>query len=102
MASVRGKKPPRFCWDVPILVSEALRIIDHCQRHMKQKPNTKLQDLLKSKKAITRRLSGLSKTETNRLAKLNTMLGVLIRGENVQNRRLTTWLNADEYEQIAA
>ena len=51
-----------------------------------------------NKKAITRRLSELSKTETNRLAKLNTMLDVLIRGENVQNRRLATWLTEVEYE----
>jgi hypothetical protein len=55
-----------------------------------------------NKKAINRRLSELSKTETNRLAKLNTMLDVLIRGENVQNRQLQTWLSEDEYEQIAA
>ena len=55
-----------------------------------------------NKKAITRRLSELSKTETNRLAKLNTMLDVLIRGENVQNRQLQTWLSEDEYEKIAA
>ena len=55
-----------------------------------------------SKKAITRRLSELPKTETNRLAKLNTMLDVLIRGEDVQNRQLQTWLSEDEYEQITA
>ena len=30
------------------------------------------------------------------------MLDELSRGENVQNRRLATWLSADEYEQIAA
>jgi hypothetical protein len=41
---------------------------------MQQKPNTKLQDLRKSKKAETRKLSELSKTEKNRLAKLNAML----------------------------
>ena len=38
---------------------------------MKQKPNSKLRDLLKNKKAKTRKLSELSKTEQNRLAKLN-------------------------------
>jgi hypothetical protein len=69
---------------------------------MKQKPNTKLRDLLKSKKAKPRKLSKLSKTEQNRLAKLNLMLDELTRGKNVQNRQLQTWLNADEYEQIAA
>ena len=57
---------------------------------MKQKPNTKLRDLLKSKLAKTRKLSELSNTEQNRLAKLNGMLDELRRGENVQNRRLAT------------
>ena len=92
MASVRGKKPTSFPWDVPVLVSETLSIIKHCQRHMKQKPNTKLRDLLKSKKAKPRKLSELSKTEQNRLAKLNLMLDELKRGKNVQNRRQAKWL----------
>ena len=65
---------------------------------MKQKPNTKLRDLLKSKKAKPRKLSKLSKTEQNRLAKLNLMLDELIRGKNVQNRHLQTWLTEGEYE----
>ncbi|MDC3196841.1 hypothetical protein OAU36_03815 [Gammaproteobacteria bacterium] len=65
---------------------------------MQQKPNTKWRDLLKSKKAKTRKLSELSKTEQNRLAKLNGMLDELRRGENVQNRRLGTWLTEAEYE----
>ena len=47
-----------------------------------------------NKKAKTRKLSELSKTEQNRLA----MLDELRRGENVQNRRLATWLTEDEYE----
>jgi len=65
---------------------------------MKHKPNTKLQDLLKTNPAKTRKLSELSKTEQNRLAKLNGMLDELRRGENVQNRRLATWLTEAEYE----
>ena len=65
---------------------------------MQQKTNTKLLDLLKSKKAKTRKLSELSKIEQNRLAKLNLMLDELIRGKNVQNRRLATWLTEEEYE----
>ena len=65
---------------------------------MQQKPNTKLRDLLKNKKAKTRKLTELSKTEQNRLAKLNAMLDELRRGENVQNRRLATWLTEAEYE----
>ena len=50
---------------------------------MKQKLNTKLRDLLKSKKAKTRKLSELSKTEQNRLAKLKKMFDELRREENV-------------------
>jgi hypothetical protein len=69
---------------------------------MQKELNTKLQDLLKSKQAKTRNPSELSKTEQNRLVKLYGMLDELRRGENVQNRRLATWLSADEYEQIAA
>ena len=65
---------------------------------MKQKPSTKLRDLLKNKKAKTRKLSELSKTEQNRLAKLNGMLDELRPGANVQNRRLGTWLTEAEYE----
>ena len=65
---------------------------------MKQKPSTKLRDLLKNKKAKTRKLSELSKTEQNRLAKLNGILDELRLGENVQNRRLATWLTEAEYE----
>ena len=65
---------------------------------MQQKPNTKLRDLLKSNKAKTRKLSELSKTEQNRLAKLNGMLDELRRGEKVKNRRLGTWLTEAEYE----
>ena len=66
------------------MVPEALSIIKHCQPHMQQKPNTKLRDLLESKKAETPKQSELSKTEQNRLAKLNAMLDELGRGENAQ------------------
>ena len=61
-----------------------------------QKANTKLRDLLKSKKAKTRKPNEPSKTEQNRLAKLKGMLDELRRGENVQNCRLVTWLTQDE------
>jgi hypothetical protein len=57
-----------------------------------------LRNLLKSKKSKTRKLSELSKTEQNRLAKLNLMLDELKRGKNVQNRGLATWLTEEEYE----
>ena len=65
---------------------------------MQNKPNTKLRDLLKSRKAKTHKLSELSKTEQNRLEKLNGMLDELRRGENVQNSRLATWLTEVKYE----
>ena len=87
MASVREKKPTGFRWDVPVLVSEALSIINHCQPHIQKKSNNKLRDLFKSKKSKTRRLSELSKIETSRLAKLNTMLNELRRGRNLQSGR---------------
>ena len=57
-----------------------------------------LRHLLQKNKIKTRKLSELSKTEQNRLAKLNGMLDELKRGENVQNRRLATWLTEAEYE----
>ena len=63
---------------------------------MQKKPNTNLRDLLKNKKAKIRKLSELSKTEQNRLVKLYMMLDGLRRGENVQNRRLATWLTETE------
>ena len=65
---------------------------------MRQKPNTKLRDSLQNKKAKTRKLSELSKTEQNRLAKLNAILDEFRRGENVQNRRLATCLTEVEYQ----
>ena len=65
---------------------------------MQKQPDTGMRDLLKRKKAKPRKLSELSKTEQNRLAKLNLMLDELKRGKNVQNRRLATWLTEEEYE----
>ena len=53
---------------------------------MQKQPNTKLRDLLKNNKAKTHKLSELSKTEQNRLVKLNLMLNELKRVKNVQNR----------------
>ena len=65
---------------------------------MQYKPNIKLRDLLKAKKAKIRKLSELFKIEQNRLAKLNAMPDELRRGKNVQNRLPTTWLTENEYE----
>ena len=44
----------------------------------------------------------LTADEKRRQTKLEAVAEKLMRGENVQNRQLQTWLNADEYEQIAA
>ena len=65
---------------------------------MQKKPNTKLRGLRNNKKAKTRKLSELSKTEQNRLAKLKAMLDELRRAKNVQNCRVATWLTEAEYE----
>ena len=65
---------------------------------MQKQPDTGMRDLLKRKKAKPRKLSELSKTEKNRLAKINSMLDELRRGENGQNIRLVIWLTEEEYE----
>jgi len=65
---------------------------------MQKQTNTKLRHLLQKNKFKTRKLSELSKTEQNRLAKLNVMLDELRCAESVQNCRLATWLAEDEYE----
>ena len=57
-----------------------------------------MRDLLKSKKAKTRKLSELSKNEQIWLIKFNGILYELSRGEKVQTRRLATWLTEVEYE----
>jgi hypothetical protein len=44
----------------------------------------------------------LTAEESKRLSKLEVIFDNLKRRENVQNRQLQTWLNEDEYEQIAA
>ena len=60
--------------------------------------NTQLQYLFQKIKAKTRKLSELSKTEQNRLAKLNAMLDELNHVKNVRNRQLATWLTEEKYE----
>ena len=66
---------------------------------MRKGQNTKLPDLLKSKKAKSRKFSELpKKKEKNRLAKLNGILDELTRGENVQNRPLAIWLTEAKHE----
>ena len=50
----------------------------------------------------TRKLSELSKTNQNRLASLSGMPAKLRLRENVENRRLTTWLTEEEYERFVS
>ena len=57
-------------------------------------PNTKLRDLLKDKKAKTRKLNELSIIETNRLAKLKVMLGGFRRGKDVLSESHKNQYNA--------
>ena len=44
----------------------------------------------------------LTAAEERRLSKLEAIVSKLIRGENVQNRQLQTWLNYKEYAQLEA
>ena len=75
-----------------------MREIDSNQK----KPASNFRKLLKERieKANPRRK--LTVEEAKRLAKLDAIADKLKRGKNVQNRQLQTWLNTDEYEQIAA
>ena len=50
---------------------------------MQQKPNTQLQNWIKTKQAKTRELNELFKTEQNRLAKLNALIDKLRLRKNV-------------------
>ncbi|MDB2524495.1 hypothetical protein N9X35_04370 [Amylibacter sp.] len=68
--------------------------------NLEERLGTNLKKIIKNRSLQLRKLSDLCKTEQNRLAKLNAMLDALIRAENVQNRRLATWLTEDEYERF--
>ena len=61
---------------------------------MQQKTNTNLRDLLKNKKAKTRKLSEFSKTEQNRLAKLNAMLDELKRYDDKLKKAIFNYYRA--------
>ena len=61
---------------------------------MQQQSNAKLRDLFKSKKAKTRKLSELSKTQQNGLVKLDGMLDELRREKNVLSESPKNQYNA--------
>ena len=67
-----------------------------------KKPSGDFRKLLQERidKANPRRT--FTAKEGRRLSKLESIVSKLKCGENVQNRQLQTWLNEDEYEQIAA
>ena len=68
--------------------------------NLEERLGTNLKKIIKNRSLKLRKLSDLCKTEQNRLAKLNAMLDALRRAENVQNRRLATWLTENEYERF--
>ncbi|MDB9844065.1 hypothetical protein OAC48_06285 [Porticoccaceae bacterium] len=67
-----------------------------------KKPSSNFRKLLQERLDKTNPRRKLAKDETTKLAKLKGIAEKLKRGEYVQNRQLQTWLNTDEYEQIAA
>ena len=67
-----------------------------------KKLSVNFQKLLQERIEKTNPRRTLTAQEERRLSKLEAIVAKLKRGENVQNRQLQTWLNTDEYEQIAA
>jgi hypothetical protein len=66
--------------------------------HKKPRSNVRNLPQERVEKANPRRK--LTTEETKRLSKLEGIADKLIRGENVQNRQLQTWLSAEEYVQL--
>ena len=67
-----------------------------------KKPSSNFQKLLQERIEKTNPRRTLTSEESKRLSKLEGIADKLMRGENVQNRQLQTWLSDDEYEQIAS
>ena len=67
-----------------------------------KKLSGKLRKLLQERMEKSNPRRELTAEEAKRLAKLDAIADKLTRVKNVQNRQLQTWLNIDEYEQIAA
>ena len=64
--------------------------------------NSNFRQLLQERTEKTNPRRNLTSDETKRLAKLEAITDNIKRGENVQNRKLQTWLSEDEYAQIEA
>ena len=67
-----------------------------------KKPSSNFRKLLQERIAKANPRRTLTAKEHRRLSKIEAIAAKLKRRENVQNRQLQTWLNEDEYEQIAA
>ncbi len=67
-----------------------------------KKPISNLSKLLQERMEKFNPRRELPAEEAKRLAKLDAIADKLKCGENVQNRRLQTWLSEDEYAQIDA
>ena len=65
---------------------------------MQQKPIIDFRKLLQERLDKTNPRRQLAKDKTTKLAKLEGIAKKLRRGENVQNRRLATWLTEVEYK----
>ena len=65
-----------------------------------KKPSSNFRKLLQERSNKVNPRRKLATDETTKLAKLKGIAEKLKRGENVQNRRLTTWLTEEEYESL--
>ena len=70
--------------------------------HSQRKPNIDFRKLLQKRLDKANPHRKLTAEEQQKLEKLKSIVKKLMRGENVQNRQLQTWLSDDEYEQIAS
>ena len=65
-----------------------------------KKPSSNFRKLLQERSNKVNPRRKLATDETTKLAKLKGIAEKLKRGENVQNRRLATWLTEEEYESL--
>ena len=68
--------------------------------HSKNRHNSDFRKLLQERLGKNNSRRKLTAAEERRLSKLEAIVSKLIRGENVQNRQLQTWLSQDEYAQV--
>ena len=68
--------------------------------HSKNRHNSDFRKLLQERLGKNNPRRKLTAAEERRLSKLEAIVSKLIRGENVQNRQLQTWLSQDEYAQV--